>query len=83
MPLNPDLNSGNPIGIGIAPATSFNGYRSTSEFLAKGRVPENLIIATDAQAVKILLEGKKAIGVQLKDGRKRKCPNLSLSPTPC
>ena len=50
--------------------TSFNGCRTTSESIMKGNAPKNLTIATEAKATKVLIENKKAVGVELKDGRK-------------
>ncbi|KGY14673.1 hypothetical protein PABG_12443 [Paracoccidioides brasiliensis Pb03] len=69
MPLNLDVNSGCPIGISIAPSSSFKGYRSTSESIYTCRRPGNLTMVTDAKVAKITFENKVAVGVETIDGR--------------
>jgi choline dehydrogenase-like flavoprotein len=70
--INLDINSGNPIGIGLPPHTSWKGRRttSTSAFI-EGKHLDNLKIFTNSRVVKILVEGSRAIGVQLEKGEKR------------
>ncbi|KAK9482111.1 GMC oxidoreductase [Lipomyces starkeyi] len=66
---NLDLNSGNPIGIGIVPSSFAKGYRTTSLSANLSTIPENLTIWTESKAIRVLFDGKRAIGVQLQDGR--------------
>lgn len=61
--LNKDMNSGNPIGVGICPSTSSMGYRSTAASAYLQNPPPNLNIVTDSQVTKILFDGNKARGV--------------------
>lgn len=63
MKPNPDINSGNPIGIGVVPATSKNSIRSTSKTAMLENAPSNLTILTDKPVEKVVFEGKKAVGV--------------------
>ncbi|KAL9567414.1 hypothetical protein ACKAV7_008364 [Fusarium commune] len=63
FPLNPDHNSGNPLGMSVLINSSHNGVRSTAKDLLTPK-PENLTILTDTSVQKILLWGKKAIGVE-------------------
>ena len=62
--LNSDINSGNPIGIGIVPSTARNGMRATAASFLKDP-PSNLTVVGNSLVTKILLEGKKAIGVMV------------------
>ncbi|KAI2623188.1 GMC oxidoreductase [Hypoxylon sp. NC1633] len=62
-PLNPDHNSGNPLGMALSINTSAKGYRSTAKDLLEP-IPDNLTIVTDSPVQRILLEGKKAVGVE-------------------
>ncbi|KAH7087858.1 hypothetical protein FB567DRAFT_443230 [Paraphoma chrysanthemicola] len=64
-PLNLDQNDGDPIGIGLTPATTKNGLRTTSAsaYLDNKDLP-NLTIITNTQVVKVLFDGNKAIGVK-------------------
>ncbi|PGH03139.1 hypothetical protein AJ80_08734 [Polytolypa hystricis UAMH7299] len=69
MSPNPDLNSGNPMGIGVSPSTFFEGYRTTSEKVSTGRTTDNLKIFTDARITKILFDRSRAHAVETRDGR--------------
>ncbi|KAI0381744.1 GMC oxidoreductase [Hypomontagnella monticulosa] len=62
-PLSPDPNSGNPIGLSLGINSSSKGVRSTATDLFTP-VPENLTIVTDSPIHRIILEGKKAVGVE-------------------
>ncbi|KAF5020737.1 hypothetical protein F66182_7239 [Fusarium sp. NRRL 66182] len=63
FPLNPDHNSGNPLGMSVLINSSCNGRRSTSNDLLTPR-PENLTILTNSPVQKVVLEGNKAVGVE-------------------
>lgn len=60
---NLDLNSGDPIGIGIAPNTSRHGYRVTAKTAYLDHALTNLTIMSNHTVHRLLLEGNKAIGV--------------------
>ncbi len=69
MGLNPDANSGNPIGMGIAMVCIYDGVRVTSSSAYLASPPLNLTVITDAQVDKVILDGKVAVGVKTVDGR--------------
>lgn len=71
FPLNPDHNSGNPLGMSVLINSSNNGRRSTANDLLTPK-PDNLTIVTDAPVQKVVLEGTKAVGVE-SNGKKCKC----------
>jgi len=75
------MNSGNPIGIGMAPIAAHNGYRTTSALVNLRSPPENLLIWTDSVVKRIILDGTSATGVQLIDGRQGKYLLRSLATT--
>ncbi|OJD15708.1 hypothetical protein AJ78_04043 [Emergomyces pasteurianus Ep9510] len=70
LPLNMDVNSGNPVGMSITPTTTFKGYRCTSESIYTNQRSANLKMVTDIKVAKVLFENKVAVGVQTVDGRK-------------
>ncbi|CAG8405436.1 unnamed protein product [Penicillium salamii] len=63
FPLNPDHNSGNPIGMSVMINSAHRGLRSMASDLTKGK-GDNLTIVTGAPVQRVLLEGKKAVGVE-------------------
>jgi choline dehydrogenase-like flavoprotein len=65
-----DVNSGNPIGIGISPVSAGNGHRCTSASANLKTKQENLEIWTDATVRKVIFDGLQAKGIELLDGRK-------------
>lgn len=71
---NPDVNSGSPIGFGIIPATSADGeHRTTAYDVYLKSAPSNLEIKKQSQVAGLILEGKKAVGVQTVAGDKCTC----------
>ncbi|KAE9365780.1 GMC oxidoreductase [Stipitochalara longipes BDJ] len=70
VPINLDINSGNPIGIGMGPIFEAHGYRTTSASANLKDVPDNFHTWTEATVSKIIFEGTRALGVQTLDGRK-------------
>ncbi|KAJ5112230.1 hypothetical protein N7532_000275 [Penicillium argentinense] len=64
FPLNPDHNSGNPIGMSVLINSAYQGLRSTAEDLVKNDKQNNLTITTASPVQRVLLEGKKAVGVE-------------------
>ncbi|KAK4151638.1 pyranose dehydrogenase 3 [Chaetomidium leptoderma] len=67
-PLNPDHNSGNPIGMSLLISSAHKGRRSTAHDMLVP-CPENLTILTDSPVQRVLLEGKKAVGVEVNGKR--------------
>ncbi|KAM5349157.1 hypothetical protein ACJ41O_008980 [Fusarium nematophilum] len=63
FPLNPDHNSGNPLGISALINSSSKGLRSTANDLLTP-APDNLTVVTSAPVQKVILEGTKAVGVE-------------------
>ncbi|MCK1516084.1 GMC family oxidoreductase N-terminal domain-containing protein [Bradyrhizobium sp. 190] len=65
FPRNPDYNNGRQEGFGYYQATIKNGRRwsAARAFLDPARSRPNLRIETDALVSRILLEGKRAVGV--------------------
>lgn len=63
FPLNPDHNSGNPIGMSVLINSSYNGVRSTAaDQLAV--CSDNLTVVTNTPVQRVVLEGKKVVGVE-------------------
>lgn len=63
FPLNPDHNSGNPIGMSVLINSSHQGQRSMAADLVRGQ-EAHLTIITGAPVQRVLLAGKKAVGVE-------------------
>jgi choline dehydrogenase-like flavoprotein len=74
FPLNPDHNSGNPLGMSLLISTASNGLRSTAKDLLLNS-PENLTIITASPVQRVILDGKKATGVEA-NGKQCKTTNL-------
>ncbi len=71
--LNLDINSGDPIGTGVAPVMAKAGkYRATAATVYLTNPPDNLDIKTHIQIARVLLDGTKAkcIGVETVSGEK-------------
>ncbi|QSS52428.1 glucose-methanol-choline oxidoreductase [Histoplasma capsulatum var. duboisii H88] len=62
FPLNPDHNSGNPIGMSVLINSAHKGLRSTAKDLLK-RQAQNRTIITNSPVQRLLLEDNKAVGV--------------------
>jgi len=72
LPLCPDLNIPNPLGVCLAPYNIKDGKRqsTTVAYLEPARARKNLTILAEAQAVSLQLAGLKAEGVRYeKDGQ--------------
>ncbi|KAF2108061.1 choline dehydrogenase [Lophiotrema nucula] len=69
-PLNLDFNTGNPIGVGVFPASSSKQGRTTSATAHLVDPPSNLTIWTGAAVHRLLFEGAKVVGIETADGRK-------------
>ncbi|KXJ85244.1 hypothetical protein Micbo1qcDRAFT_56500 [Microdochium bolleyi] len=71
-PVNPDHNSGNPLGMSVLINSSHKGTRSTANDLLTPR-PDNLTIVTNAAVKRVLLDTadpSKCIGVETMSGDK-------------
>jgi len=70
FPLVDDHNRPGAVGVGRMPMSSTDGARVTTAdaYLPLGRTPDNLTIRADAQVAEVVLEGTRAVGVQLIDG---------------
>jgi choline dehydrogenase len=70
LPYNPDFNGASQEGVGFFQTTTRNGRRASTAVAylgpAKGR--GNLRIETSAQASRILFEGRRAIGLEYRQG---------------
>jgi choline dehydrogenase-like flavoprotein len=78
FPLNPDHNSGNPIGMSVLINSAYQGLRSTAGDLIVGGEKNNLTTVTDSPVQRVLLEGNKAVGVEVNE---KKCESNPFSPT--
>lgn len=67
--VNPDVNSGDPIGMGIGTQCVHNNARVTASSSYLANHPSNLTVITAAHVAKVLLDGKTAKGVRTVDGR--------------
>jgi choline dehydrogenase-like flavoprotein len=65
IPFNPDFNGATQEGIGYYQTTTRDGRRSSAAtgFLRPALSRPNLTVATQALVIKILFEGKRAVGV--------------------
>ena len=66
---NPDLCSGNPIGVSAAPSSAYRGIRATAADQLQS-APDNLHILTDSQIARVRFTGKRAEGIETLDGRR-------------
>jgi hypothetical protein len=62
-PMNKDLNSGDPLGMGVAPNSAYRGWRTTAADLLLG-APKNLVIQTNVVVDRVVIRNKSAIGVE-------------------
>ena len=67
--VNPDVNSGNPIGMGIGSACVHNGVRVTAKSAYLNSPPSNLTIVTEALVSRVMINGSRATGVETADGK--------------
>ncbi|KAI1415567.1 GMC oxidoreductase [Hypoxylon sp. FL1857] len=63
FPLNPDHNSGNPLGMAVLINSCYKGLRSTAADLVTP-APSNLTVISSSPVQRVVLEGKKAVGVE-------------------
>lgn len=65
FPLNPDHNSGNPIGMSVLINSAHGGLRSTAADLLNPR-PANLTVVVDSAVQRLVFHDKRAVGVVTK-----------------
>lgn len=68
---NPDFNGAEQEGVGLYQVTQRNGERwsAARAFLAPARERPNLTVLTRARATRILFEGRRAVGVEYRQGQ--------------
>ena len=69
MRVNPDVNSGDPIGMGLGMVCIHNNVRVTASSAYLASRPDNLTIITDAMVDKVIVNSGRATGVRTVDGR--------------
>ncbi|KAI1335978.1 glucose-methanol-choline oxidoreductase-like protein [Xylariaceae sp. FL0016] len=67
--VNPDVNNGNPIGMGIGTVCVYDGVRVTSASAYLEGAPPNLTVKTGEHIEKVIFAGDAASGVQTINGR--------------
>lgn len=65
LPLNLNVNSGNPIGVSLFVNSTRQGVRATAADLILN-APDNLTILTESPVHRVIMQGKKAVGVETK-----------------
>ncbi|KAJ5281959.1 oxidoreductase [Penicillium angulare] len=65
---NLDHNSGNPLGMGLMINSASKGRRTTAADLLVN-IPDNLVTVTDTPVQRVLIQDKKAIGVETKGSK--------------
>jgi choline dehydrogenase-like flavoprotein len=70
FPLNPDFNGATQEGVGMYQVTHKNGERfsAAKAYLTPNLGRANLTVMTGAHTTRILLEGKRAVGVEVRVG---------------
>jgi choline dehydrogenase len=70
MPRNADFNGATQEGFGVRQLTQKNGRRmsTATAFLKPARDRKNLSVITDSHATRILMTGKRATGIELRNG---------------
>jgi choline dehydrogenase len=72
IPRNPDYNGQAQDGAGYFQRTIYRGYRYSAAraFLGKAAKRKNVSVKTNSQAIAILFEGKRAVGIRYRHGGK-------------
>lgn len=68
MGTNPDVNSGNPIGMGLGATCAYKGERTTASSYLRD-APSNLTFALNTTVAKVLINGNKAAGIKTIEGK--------------
>ncbi|KAI0020992.1 glucose-methanol-choline oxidoreductase-like protein [Xylariomycetidae sp. FL0641] len=67
--VNPDVNSGNPIGMGMGTVCVYDGVRVTASSAYLRELPSNLKISVNTHVAKVVIKNGKARQIQAVDGR--------------
>lgn len=70
LPYNPDFNGATQEGVGLFQTTTRNGRRASTAvaYLGPAKSRSNLKIETSAHAQRVLFEGRRAVGVEYRQG---------------
>lgn len=68
LTVNPDVNSGNPIGMGMGATCAYKGERTTATSYLQD-APSNLTFALNSPVAKVLVDAKKATGIKTVEGK--------------
>jgi len=70
MPYNPDFNGQEQAGAGVYQTTTLNARRCSAAvgYLKPARSRKNLTVVTDSLVLRIVFEGRRAVGVQYRNG---------------
>lgn len=79
IPINADMNSGDPIGVGLTPSTAAKGWRATAAVAFLEDRPTNLTIKSNALVTKVNLDGKRAVSVTTDSGETCKFSNRTTA----
>lgn len=73
-PANPDFNGAEQEGVGMYQVTHKNGerYSAAKAYLLPNMARPNLQVITDAHATRVLMEGRRAVGVEYRQGGETK-----------
>jgi choline dehydrogenase-like flavoprotein len=66
---NPDVNNGDPIGMGMGSVCIAKDLRATSSSAYLSHPPPNLKITVDSHVSRVLFDKKRATGIETTDGR--------------
>ncbi|KAG9248606.1 hypothetical protein BJ878DRAFT_487543 [Calycina marina] len=77
--VNPDVNSGNPLGMGMGSVCIYKGKRLTSSLAYLKNIPSNLTIMSNTTVDHLVFEGKTAVGVKTTDGKSLKAKEIIVS----
>ncbi|OIQ87366.1 alcohol dehydrogenase [mine drainage metagenome] len=70
IPFNEDCNGATQEGVGYFQQNAYQGFRwsSAKGFLRPARSRQNLIVMSNAQTTRVLFTGKRAVGVEYRQG---------------
>ncbi|HUY04757.1 MAG TPA: choline dehydrogenase [Rhodocyclaceae bacterium] len=70
IPFNEDCNGATQEGVGYFQQNAYKGFRwsSAKGFLRPARSRQNLIVMINAQTTRVLFKGKRAVGVEYRQG---------------
>lgn len=69
LPLQKDVNAGDPIGMGMGTVSIHNGHRITAASTYVKHRSSNLFVKTDSLVARVVFHDNRAIGVVTSDGR--------------